>query len=46
LAFPQLVEGRAGAGGLMEEILIPVSGCNETESSFGNAFDGSVRRRH
>jgi len=44
LALPQLVEGRAGAGGLMEEVLKAFGRGNETEPSVGNAFDRSVRR--
>src|SRR4030095_9848463 len=44
LAFAQLVERRAGAGGLMEKILSALRSGNETETFFRHACDRSVRR--
>src|SRR5688500_6467422 len=43
LAFPHRVEGRAGAGRLMEEVLGAVGSGDEAEAFVGDALDGAGR---
>src|SRR5262249_39161250 len=46
LAFAKLVEARAGAGGLVKEVLTAVTCRDKAESLVGQPFDRAIHCRH